>query len=67
MLCRAESRAKSAMESILAEVPGAQLEFLPFDLCNLTSCHKAAETYLEREQKLHAVIANAGIVSRTPR
>lgn len=63
MLCRAESRAQMAMESIRAEVPGAKLEFLPFDLCNLTSCRKAAEMFLQREVKLHAVVANAGIVS----
>ncbi len=63
MLCRTEARAMDAINRIKAEVPGAQLEFIPFDLCSLKSAKDAAETYLQKEQRIHAVIANAGIVS----
>jgi NAD(P)-dependent dehydrogenase (short-subunit alcohol dehydrogenase family) len=63
MLSRTESRARAAIERIQDEVPSAQVEFIPFDLCSLKSCKKAAEGFLTKEDRLDAVICNAGIVS----
>ena len=57
MASRTESRARSAIEELLAEHPeikekGGRIEFLHLDLCNLKKCREAAQSFLEKEKRL---------------
>lgn len=57
MASRTESRARGAIEELLAEHPeikekGGRIEFLHLDLCNLRQCRDAAYSFLEKEKRL---------------
>ncbi|WP_329581222.1 SDR family NAD(P)-dependent oxidoreductase [Kitasatospora sp. NBC_01250] len=61
---RDQQRARAAMASIRARVPGAQLRHLPLDLADLASVRTAADGLgLDR---LDAVVHNAGIALDEP-
>ncbi|GAA5967286.1 hypothetical protein JCM11641_000502 [Rhodosporidiobolus odoratus] len=63
--CRSEERAKKAIAQINAAHPGAEknLVYLPFDLTDLTSAKKAAETLSEKEERLDILVCNAGVMA----
>lgn len=62
MASRTESRARTAIDELLAEHPeiiekGGRIEFLHLDLCNLKNCQSAARTFLEKEKRLDILSA----------
>jgi NAD(P)-dependent dehydrogenase (short-subunit alcohol dehydrogenase family) len=59
--CRSEEKAQQAISDILVDNPGAELEFVPLDLGNLTSVKKAA-AQVNKEKNLDILINNAGIM-----
>lgn len=59
--CRSEDRANDAIARISAEVPDADLVFVPLDQADLASVAGAAKI-VERESRLDALINNAGIM-----
>lgn len=64
LACRSEAKAERAMKEIQQRVPGAKLEYLPFDAASLDSA--TALSHELRHRELDILIANAGII-RTPR
>ncbi|KAK4058245.1 hypothetical protein OIO90_000402 [Microbotryomycetes sp. JL221] len=65
MACRSEQRARDAIERLSKDVPdsASKVAYLPFDLTELKSAKKAAETLKSKEQRLDIVICNAGIMA----
>lgn len=61
---RNESKARQAMDRISKESPNSRglLEFLHLDLDDLTTIHKSASDFLAREDKLHVLWNNAGVM-----
>lgn len=62
MLSRNESKATEAIKDIKEAIPSANVEFLEFDLQNLSSAKKAAESFIAKENRLDILVNNAGIV-----
>ena len=60
MLCRSEEKARRAQESIVRDVPGAQVELLIADLACRQSIREAAEAYSRRFSRLDVLVNNAG-------
>ena len=62
LAARSEEKAKDAISEINRKNPGkeANLVFLPFDMTDLKSIKKAAETVKEKEDRLDIVVNNAG-------
>jgi len=65
LACRSEEKARNAIARLAKEEPGKedQLVFLPFDLTELPSAKKAAETLQQQETRLDIVVCNAGIMA----
>lgn len=63
LACRSKDKTEAAMAAIRAQVPEAQLEFLPLDLSDLASVRAAAAGFTARNQKLDLLINNAGIMA----
>lgn len=61
LACRDEAKAQNAIERIRAEVPGADLAFVPLDQANLDSVREAAES-AKREPRLDVLLNNAGVM-----
>ena len=61
MGCRSEDKAETAMASICAVYPKADLRFIPLDLGNLKSIRSAAKL-VEKEPRLDVLVNNAGIM-----
>jgi NAD(P)-dependent dehydrogenase (short-subunit alcohol dehydrogenase family) len=59
--CRSEEKAKRAIAEIDAEVPDADLEFVPLDQGDLTSVRRAVEQ-VQDEDRLDVLVNNAGIM-----
>ena len=59
--CRSSSKAAEARQSILADVPSADVSVVELDLADLASVRKAADV-VAREPQLDALINNAGIM-----
>ncbi len=59
--CRSEERARTAMATIRAEIPHANLGFLPLDQADLGSVRAAAER-AANEPRLDVLVNNAGIM-----
>lgn len=59
--CRSEEKAQQAINNILTDNPGAELEFVQLDLGNLKSVKKAA-AQVNKEKHLDILINNAGIM-----
>lgn len=62
LACRAMSKAKKAMDSILHEVPNADIEIILVDLNSLDSVRTFAIEYEQKHSRLDFLIANAGIM-----
>jgi retinol dehydrogenase 12 len=75
LACRTESKARSAIKDIMetgtatattATTPssssGGRLEFLPLDLGDLRTVRPAVEAFLSKEDKLHVLFNNAGVM-----
>jgi NAD(P)-dependent dehydrogenase (short-subunit alcohol dehydrogenase family) len=58
---RGKSRVDAALAQLAAELPGAELEGVAFDLGSLKAVRNGAAQILERVPELHCVINNAGI------
>ncbi|GAA5898514.1 SDR family oxidoreductase [Sporobolomyces salmoneus] len=65
LAARSEEKANDAIGRINATTPGkeAGLVFLPFDLTDLKSIKRAAETVKEKEERLDIVVCNAGVMA----
>jgi len=65
MACRSENKAQAAIEEIKAAAPKSNgvLVFLPLDLADLTTVKPAAEAFLAKEEKLHVLFNNAGVMN----
>ncbi|MDP9056759.1 MAG: oxidoreductase [Pseudomonadota bacterium] len=61
LACRDEAKAQTAMARIRAEVPGADLAFLPCDQADLASVRRAAEI-AEAEPRIDVLLNNAGVM-----
>jgi NAD(P)-dependent dehydrogenase (short-subunit alcohol dehydrogenase family) len=59
--CRSEDKAREAMAIISRTAPTAELKWIALDLTSLASVASAAEEVL-REDQLHALINNAGVM-----
>ncbi|KAL2688963.1 hypothetical protein Neosp_003013 [[Neocosmospora] mangrovei] len=62
MGARSEAKAKAAIIEINAQLPSAQILFLPLDLSSFKSVVTAAKKLSNDESSLHGVINNAGIM-----
>ncbi|MDX2088495.1 MAG: SDR family NAD(P)-dependent oxidoreductase [Kofleriaceae bacterium] len=58
---RNKPKVDAALARLLAELPGADIEGVSFDLGSMASVRKGAEQILERVPELHALVNNAGI------
>ncbi len=61
LACRDEGKAQAAMARIRAEIPGADLAFLPCDQADLASVRRAAGIAAQ-EPRINALINNAGVM-----
>lgn len=61
LACRSQDKANAAMQSILKESPGADLEFIPLDQSDFSSVRDCAER-VKQEPKLDVLLNNAGIM-----
>lgn len=62
LAARSEEKANEAIQEILSENPqgkASNLVFLPFDMTDLKSIKKAAETIKEKEERLDIIVNNA--------
>ncbi|HVK83293.1 MAG TPA: SDR family NAD(P)-dependent oxidoreductase [Kofleriaceae bacterium] len=60
---RSKPKVEATLAELRAELPGAELEGVSFDLGSLASVRKGAEQVLARAPALHVLINNAGIVT----
>ena len=58
---RSKVKVDAAVTKLAAELPGAELEGVAFDLGSLSAVRKGAAQLLERAPALHVVVNNAGI------
>ncbi|KAJ3152085.1 Uridine-cytidine kinase-like 1 [Geranomyces michiganensis] len=63
MASRTKSRAEAAIEKIKALHPKAEVFWLDMDLMDLATVKRAAETFLQKEQRLDILVNNAGIMA----
>lgn len=63
MACRNLEKAEQARETILKEIPTANLRIIPLDLNSFESVHNFAEEFKSRYKALHILINNAGIMA----
>jgi NAD(P)-dependent dehydrogenase (short-subunit alcohol dehydrogenase family) len=62
LACRSLSNAEAARARILMQFPGATVECLALDLCDLKSVHTFAREYAKHHPTLDLLINNAGIM-----
>ncbi|KAG8687069.1 hypothetical protein FRC08_012169 [Ceratobasidium sp. 394] len=62
LAARSKARADDALEWLKREAGGKTAIFLELDLANLASVRKAAEEFKSKEQELHVLINNAGVM-----
>lgn len=63
MAARSKSKANEAIEWIRAETNGKTPLFLELDLANLESVRRAAEEFRQKEQELHVLFNNGGVMA----
>ncbi|GJN87412.1 hypothetical protein Rhopal_000361-T1 [Rhodotorula paludigena] len=65
LACRREEAARQAIQKINQAHPGHEdkLVFVPFDLTELPTIRKTADTLLREEERLDIVVCNAGIMA----
>ncbi|MEU6703117.1 oxidoreductase [Streptomyces wuyuanensis] len=61
LACRSEERGRAAEELVRREVPGADVEFAPLDLADLSSVRRFAESY--SPETLDLLVNNAGVMA----
>ncbi|KAJ7182579.1 NAD-P-binding protein [Mycena crocata] len=62
LAARSEERAQAAIDDICKSTGKSSIHFLQVDLTDLVSVRKAAEEYISKEQELHVLINNAGVL-----
>ncbi|KAJ7039736.1 NAD-P-binding protein [Mycena alexandri] len=62
LAARSEEKSRAAMEDICKSTGKSSIHFLQVDLADLASVRKAAEEYISKEQELHVLINNAGVL-----
>jgi NAD(P)-dependent dehydrogenase (short-subunit alcohol dehydrogenase family) len=62
LAARNEVKAASVLAGLWKEIPDARLEFHHLDVSSLVSVRSFADRYLERDEPLHVLINNAGIM-----
>jgi len=63
LACRTADKAKSAMKSMLEEVPNAEIEIILLDLNSLVSVRGFAKKFVSKYDRLDLLIENAGIMA----
>lgn len=63
LACRSEARGTAAVERLVGEVPGAEVEFVRLDLGDLASVRQFAATYEQGHGRLDLLINNAGVMA----
>ncbi|KAF9872684.1 retinol dehydrogenase [Colletotrichum karsti] len=64
LAARSKSKALAAIDDIKKEVPNAApITFLELDLASFESVKRAAKEFLSKEERLHLLINNAGIMA----
>ncbi|KAJ7089650.1 NAD-P-binding protein [Mycena belliarum] len=59
---RSEERCQAAIDDIRQSTKKSEIHFLKIDLADLASVRKAAEEYMAKEQELHVLLANGGVL-----
>ncbi|KAF8213907.1 NAD-P-binding protein [Mycena galopus ATCC 62051] len=59
---RSEEKAQAAIDDICKTTGKTDIHFLRIDLADLPSVKKAAEEYISKEQELHVLINNGGVL-----
>ncbi|KAJ7696045.1 NAD-P-binding protein [Mycena rosella] len=62
LAARSEERARVAIDDIRQSTGKSDIHFLQIDLADLPSIKKAAEEYISKEQELHVLINNGGVL-----
>ncbi|KAG8730184.1 hypothetical protein FRC12_020427 [Ceratobasidium sp. 428] len=62
LAARSKTKANEAIEWLRSETGGKEPVFLELDLANLSSIRKAAEEFKSKEQELHVLFNNAGVM-----
>lgn len=60
--CRNEQKARTAIDNITHEVPGADVEFMALDLSSMASVREFAQNFRDKFQSLDLLVNNAGIM-----
>jgi NAD(P)-dependent dehydrogenase (short-subunit alcohol dehydrogenase family) len=63
MACRNPSKAETALDRLLSDVPGAAVELITMDLASLASVEQAAGVVTARVPHLDLLVNNAGIMA----
>ncbi|KAF7303495.1 Short-chain dehydrogenase/reductase family protein [Mycena indigotica] len=63
LAARSAEKAAAAIARLKTETNGREAVFLELDLADLPSVKKSAQTFLAREEKLHVLINNAGVMN----
>ncbi|WP_404954923.1 oxidoreductase [Streptomyces sp. 147326] len=63
LACRSAARGRAAAVRLRAEVPGAEVEFMPLDLADLASVREFATAYGQRHRSLDLLVNNAGVMA----
>ncbi|WP_327417215.1 oxidoreductase [Streptomyces sp. NBC_01233] len=63
LACRSAARGRAAVVRLHAEVPGAEVEFIPLDLADLASVREFATSYGQRRTSLDLLVNNAGVMA----
>ncbi|WP_030766054.1 oxidoreductase [Streptomyces sp. NRRL F-2664] len=63
LACRSAARGRAAVVRLRAEVPGAEAEFLPLDLADLSSVREFATACGRRHPALDLLVNNAGVMA----
>ena len=70
LACRSQPKGEAAMQHMLDEVPGANIELTRVDMGDQASIRAFAAAWKRKKRKLHLLVNNAGVVaqplSRTP-
>jgi NAD(P)-dependent dehydrogenase (short-subunit alcohol dehydrogenase family) len=59
LACRSEEKTRPVLEGIRAA--GGDAEFMPLDLADLDAVRASAQAFLDRGEKLHVLLNNAGL------
>ncbi|WP_328301500.1 oxidoreductase [Streptomyces sp. NBC_00435] len=63
LACRSASRGRAVEIGLRAEVPGADVQFMPLDLADLGTVREFAQAYARRHGSLDLLVNNAGVMA----